>query len=189
VLLMLEVMTGARVDELLALTWRSVSLHGGYVQIQTSACRFSGKGITIKDVKSGHSQRKIELSETAIAALGRHRAPQIEERLRHAGAWLDLVLVFPTGNGTPIAVSNFHNEYRRFISSEALPYIRPYDLHHSAATPLLLKGVHLKKVSVFLGHSSVAITLSIYSHVLPSMHRDAATAKDELFAPAAAKKA
>ena len=39
------------------------------------------------------------------------------------------------------------------------------------------------------GHSSVAITLSIYSHVLPNMHRDAATAMDELFAPVAATKA
>ena len=66
-----------------------------------------------------------------------------------------------------------------------LPYIRPHDLRHTAATLLLLKGVHPKKVSEMLGHSSVAITLSIYSHVLPSMHRDAATAMDELFAPVA----
>jgi len=49
-----------------------------------------------------------------------------------------------------------------------------------------LKGVHPKKVSEMLGHSSVTITLSIYSHVLPSMHRDAATAMDELFASTAA---
>ena len=75
------------------------------------------------------------------------------------------------------------------ITSAALPCIRPHDLRHTAARLLLLKGVHPKKVGELLGHSSVAITLSIYSHVLPSMHRDAATAMDDLFAPVAAKKA
>ena len=91
--------------------------------------------------------------------------------------------------GEPIVVSNFHKEYRQIVSSAALPYIRPHNLRHTVATHLLLKGVHPKKMSEMLGHTSVAITLSVYSHVLPSMHHDATTTMDELFAPVAAKKA
>jgi integrase len=53
-------------------------------------------------------------------------------------------------------------------------------MRHTAATLLLLKGVHPKKVSEMLGHASVAITLTIYSHVLPSLGRDAAAAMDDL---------
>lgn len=181
-LLTLAVTTGARLGELLALTWRNVNLERGYIQIQTNARRVTGQGIVIKDTKTGPSRRKVELSETAVAALRRHRARQSEERLRHADIWHDLDLVFATNSGRAIAASNFWREYRRIISRASLPYIRPHDLRHTAATLLLLKGVHPKKVSEMLGHASVAITLSIYSHVLPSMHRDAATAMDELLA-------
>jgi site-specific recombinase XerD len=53
-------------------------------------------------------------------------------------------------------------------------------MRHTAATLLLLAGVHVKVVSEMLGHSSVAITLSIYSHVLPMIQRDAAAAMDRL---------
>lgn len=180
-LLTLAVTTGARLGELLALTWRNVNLERGYIQIQTSARRFTGQGVTIKDVKTGPSRRRIELSATAVAALRRQRARQAEERLHAGASWQDRDLVCPTSHGTALAVSNFHREYRRIVASAGLPYIRPHDLRHTAATLMLLKGVHPKKVSEMLGHSSVAITLSLYSHVLPSMHRDAATAMDELF--------
>jgi hypothetical protein len=44
----------------------------------------------------------------------------------------------------------------------------------------LLQGIHPKVVSERLGHASVAITLNLYSHVLPSMQKDAAAALDRL---------
>lgn len=62
------------------------------------------------------------------------------------------------------------------VSSEraGLPSIRFHDLRHTAATLMLLQGINPKVVSERLGHASVAITLDRYSHVLPSMQRDAA---------------
>jgi integrase len=104
-------------------------------------------------------------------------------------AWRELDLLFPTGNGTPMTVSNFHKEYRASSRQQRCPISAPHDLRHIAATLLLLKGLHPKMVSEMLGHSSVAIALSIYSHVPPSMHRDAATAMDELFAQVTDKRA
>ena len=71
--------------------------------------------------------------------------------------------------------------YRRLIQQAGLPPIRFHDLRHTAATLLLLKGVHPKKVSEMLGRASVAITLTIYSHVLPSLGRDTAAAMDDIF--------
>jgi integrase len=61
-----------------------------------------------------------------------------------------------------------------------VPYIRPYDMRHTAATLLLLEGIHPKVVIEMLGHSSVTITLTIYSHVLPMIQRDAALAMDRI---------
>jgi integrase len=59
--------------------------------------------------------------------------------------------------------------------------MRFHDLRHTAATLMLLKGVHPKVVSEMLGHSTVSITLDLYSHVLPDTQREAAAAMDSVF--------
>ena len=46
---------------------------------------------------------------------------------------------------------------------------------------MLSRGVHPKVASEMLGHSTVAITLDLYSHVTPTIQRDAADAVDALF--------
>jgi integrase len=61
-----------------------------------------------------------------------------------------------------------------------LPDIRFHDLRHSAATLLLEKGIHPKIVSDMLGHSQVGITLNLYSHVTPTIQKQAANAMDEV---------
>ena len=61
------------------------------------------------------------------------------------------------------------------------PVIRFHDLRHTAATILLIKGVHVKLVSEMLGHSTITLTLDTYSHVIPAMHGDAAAAMDAVF--------
>ena len=60
--------------------------------------------------------------------------------------------------------------------------IRFHDLRHTAATLLLGRGVHPKIVSEMLGHSTIAITLDTYSHVTPTMQREAAAAMDAVLA-------
>ena len=60
-----------------------------------------------------------------------------------------------------------------------LPDIRFHDLRHTCATLLLTKGVHPKIVSEMLGHSSIAITLDTYSHVIPGLGEVAVAAMEE----------
>jgi len=59
--------------------------------------------------------------------------------------------------------------------------MRFHYLWHSAATILLVAGVHPKVVQELLGHSSIAMTLDVYSHVLPSMQQEAAKRMDDVF--------
>ena len=58
--------------------------------------------------------------------------------------------------------------------------VRFLDLRHTAATLLLSAGVHPKVVQERLGHSTVALTLDVYSHVLGSLQREAADKLDEV---------
>jgi integrase len=59
--------------------------------------------------------------------------------------------------------------------------VRFHDLRHSAATILLMAGIHPKVVQERMGHSTIAMTLDVYSHVLPSMEQEAAVKIDDLF--------
>jgi len=68
--------------------------------------------------------------------------------------------------------------------SPDLQRLRFHDLRHSHATQLLVEGVHPKVVQERLGHSSIAITLDLYSHVIGTLQEDAASRLDLAFAPA-----
>jgi integrase len=59
--------------------------------------------------------------------------------------------------------------------------MRFHDLRHSAATLLLAMGIHPKVVQELLGHSNIALTLNVYSHVLPSMRQEAMHKMSNLF--------
>jgi len=59
-----------------------------------------------------------------------------------------------------------------------LPLIRFHDLRHTNATLMLKKGIHPKIASERLGHSSIGITMDIYSHVLKGMQKEASQILD-----------
>ena len=72
--------------------------------------------------------------------------------------------------------------------STALPRVRFHDLRHSHATHMLASGIHPKIAQERLGHATVAITLDLYSHVLPGMQADAAVRVDEVLRQALDKR-
>jgi len=82
-------------------------------------------------------------------------------------------------DGAPLKPNSLTHEFARFIAGSKLPRIRFHDLRHSHATHLLASGVHPKIAQERLGHATVAITLDLYSHVLPGMQADAASRVDE----------
>jgi len=60
------------------------------------------------------------------------------------------------------------------VASAGLPPIRLHDLRHTHATLALSAGVHPKVVSERLGHSTVSLTLDLYSHTVPALEEEAA---------------
>ena len=76
--------------------------------------------------------------------------------------------------GEPVHPDAFSREFRRHVAEADLPAIRLHDLRHSYATLALKAGVHPKVVSERLGHATIGVTLDLYSHVTPSIARDAA---------------
>jgi integrase len=74
------------------------------------------------------------------------------------------------------------HEFARLIGRmKDLPQVRLHDLRHSHATQLLLAGVHPKVAQERLGHSTISVTLDLYSHVSAAMQEDAAAKLDAAF--------
>jgi integrase len=118
-----------------------------------------------------------------VAALRCHRATQLEQRMASA-VWMHEDLVFTNEIGGPIYVANLRRRsFWPLLDRAGVPRIRFHDLRHTAATLMLTRGIHPKIVSEMLGHSQIAITLDLYSHVTPTMQRDAARELDILLRP------
>ena len=172
--------TGMRQGELLALRWRDVDFDTRSIMVQGSLQRVAGK-LTILEPKTASSRRRIALTATAVDTLRRHRIGQSEQRLRAGPGWEDRDLVFTNSVGRPIEVTNLlRRSFRPILEEASLPRIRFHDLRHTAATLMLGRGVHPKVVAEMLGHSQISTTLDLYSHVTPTMQREATEALDEV---------
>ena len=181
-LYVIAITTGLRERELLGLRWREVDLETHRLHIVASLQNLPGEGLTIVEPKTPRSRRLVVIGELGVDALRRHRADQAEHRLRRGEAWEDNDLVFPNSFGRPINASNLLSRcFYPLLKRAGLLRVRFHDLRHTAATLLLDEGVHPKIVSEMLGHSTISITLDLYSHVTPSMQEQAAQALDSLF--------
>jgi integrase len=120
----------------------------------------------------------------AVDALRRHRIRQAQDRLQ-AQSWEDLDLVFANRVGRPYQKQNImRRSFWPLLDRAGLPRIRFHDLRHSCASLLLAGGEHPKVVQERLGHATIAVTMDIYSHVMPNMQKDAAERLDRLLASA-----
>jgi integrase len=174
---MLAVTCGLRRGEICALRWRNVELSGAAQLAVIGSTEQTKAGIREKGTKSGRA-RTVALTALTIEELRRHKRRQAEELLRLGVRQSDDTYVVAQADGQPLKPNSLTHEFVRFIAGAALPRVRFHDLRHSHATHLLASGVHPKIAQERLGHATIAVTLDLYSHVLPGMQEDAASRVD-----------
>jgi integrase len=182
-LYVLALTTTMREGELLSLKWKDVSsadVEHAHLIVRSSVRRQYGRALEQKGVyifsrpKTEHGRRKVALTPDACRALNEHRIRQNEERAVAGQIWQETDLVFCDTLGGPLhGISVYRYQFLPLVHRAGVPYIRFHDLRHTSATLMLLSGVPVKVVSEMLGHSSIAITLDVYAHVLPEMQRQA----------------
>jgi integrase len=177
--ILLAVATGLRRGEILALRWRDLDLEAATLSVRQSLEETKG-ALAFKEPKTDKARRAVALPKLAIEALRQRRADLARTRLMLGPGYHDNDLVCCRLDGRPLHPRSITDAFIDLIrTSSNLPCVRFHDLRHSHATMLLRKGVHPKVVSERLGHSTVGITLDIYSHVLPGMQEEAARKVDD----------
>ena len=166
--------TGLRRGELLGLKWEALDLEAGMALIKRELVQVKGKVKLQEYTKTKGSNRTIALPDMVTRELKKLRIRQKQERLQLGPAYQDKGYVFCWPDGRYIRPDYAYHQLKKQLEDHNLPSIRFHDLRHTFATMLLEAGEHPKVVSEMLGHSSITITLDIYSHVLPSMQAKAA---------------
>jgi len=178
-LYVLAIHTGLRQGELLGLKWDDVDLDEGSLQVRRTLS-ITKNGAVFTSPKTTGSRRSVKLTQRATEALRSHLKRQLEEIDRVGSLWTENGLIFASETGEPLDRRTITTlKFKPLLKRAELPEIRFDDLRHTCATLLLTRNVNPKIVSEMLGHSTIAITLDTYSHVLPNMRDAAAAAMEE----------
>ncbi|HXY44761.1 MAG TPA: tyrosine-type recombinase/integrase [Acidimicrobiales bacterium] len=160
----LAIMTGLRRGELAGLRWRDVDLDGGVLHVRGTRVTV-GYQVVESSPKTEKGKRAVGLDPATVAALRACRVRQTEEMFAYGKARSDDGLVFVHEDGSPYHPQRFTTLLAERAKAAGLPVIKLHALRHGHATAALEAGVPMKVVSERLGHSGIAITSDIYSHV------------------------
>jgi len=181
-----SLLTGARTEELRALTWDHVDLLGNpqatppippHVAVWRSV-RAGG------DTKTRKSRRTLSLPRRCVEALEWQREHQATEQANAGGRWTEHGLVFSSTVGTPMDHSDVRRAFRTAIGgADGVDPARwtPRELRHSFVSLLSDCGVPLEEISRLVGHRSTTVTELVYRQQIRPVLEGGAVAMDRIF--------
>lgn len=105
---------------------------------------------------------------------------QAERRAAAGVDWHTSDHVFTTRSGRPIEPRNLYRSFLRISESANLPKVRLHDTRHGGASLLFAAGVAPRTVMEILGHSQIAVTMNVYTHVSHDDRREVMGHMDRL---------
>jgi len=171
-LYVVAISTGMRQGELLGLQWSDIDLERGTATVRRALQRVDGKLQTV-ETKTDRSRREVPLTGLAVEALRQLKRRPIQSAAGY---------VFTSSTGAPLDGTNVTKRLQSRLAAAGLPRVTFHALRHTTASLLLAKGVHPRVVMELLGHSQISLTMNTYSHVIPSLERDAADMLNGLLA-------
>ena len=161
----LELVSGLRKGELVALRWDDVDIQNKTISVSKQYVRNPDGSLELTRPKTENSVRLVSIPQTAVDLL-------IQEHDKHP----DSPYLFPS----PITGELYHpdsvvNLHKKILKDAGLPHIRFHDLRrHTFATTALQNGVDVKTVSSMLGHYDAGFTLRTYTHTTRQKQDEAA---------------
>lgn len=170
---------GLRRGEVLALRWSDIDIPNSVLRVSASMMQKDGKSV-ITETKTRAGVRTLPLPEFLAEALAAHSDRQSIERGVAGKEWKEHTLVFPSPDGSPLPGPAMYNQFKVILQRANLPDMRFHDLRHACASLLAANGVHPRVAMEILGHSNIAMTQNIYTHILDVSKREVATMLDRI---------
>ena len=150
--------TGCRINEALALSWSDIDLDNAVVHI-TKTLNYKQE---TNSPKSKSSLRDIDIDQATVSMLKQYKRRQVQE------AW-------QLGRSETVVFSDFIHEYpnnrtlqtrlRTHFKRAKVTNIGFHGFRHTHASLLLNSGIPYKELQHRLGHSTLSMTMDIYSHL------------------------
>ena len=158
--------TGMRNGEMRGLKYTDIDKKKNVIHVQRTLKYIEGKGYIEDTPKTRTSTRDIPLTAAILQLLDNQRnywGFKVERMDRY---------LFCNENGEPLSRERVQSEIDRIIkriraAGNEFPRITPHIFRHTFATRAIEAGMQPQVLKTILGHSSLAMTMDLYSHVLP----------------------
>ena len=167
-LFLLELATGLRRGEVLALQWDDLDFKTGALRIQRQVYRASGE-LVVSAPKTKAALRTIILPPTLLGVLEEYHQ-QVESR------WM---FPSPAKEDSPLDPTTVRKRLQTILEHAGCKRVRFHDLRHLFVTTALENGMDVKTLSTIIGHVSAKTTLNVYTHVTDAMQQTAAAKIDQ----------
>lgn len=158
---------GLRRSEVLGLKWSAINFDEDIINIRHKVVVEDKVVVGYDEMKTNSSYRALPLLPNIKEEL--LKAKQRQEKMKkvfgkgYSGDYLEYVCVDAIGRlYNPDYVTS---HFGVLLNQLGMRKIRFHDLRHSCASLLLARGVQMKEIQVWLGHSDMSTTANIYSHV------------------------
>ena len=164
--------TGLRQGEALALKWSDIDFENKKITVDKTAVRIKEKQ-TLQTPKTKNSKRVISIDPVTLSILRSWKKDQIKIYFKNGKHFEgNDNFIFTNQRADWVHIHNFIRYFKRFIADHKLKQITPHGLRHTHASLLFSAGVEPKNISDRLGHSTVQITLDLYTHITEEQRSD-----------------
>ena len=179
----LAVFSGLRRGEIAGLRWVDVDLARRELVVRQQRVRVGGRTLEGAVKTNAGQDRKVSLGSEPIAALLSWKLQQDAEAAAWGAAYRSSGYVFTYEDGRPLRPAHISRTFDTIVERAGLPRISFHGLRHEHASLMLSAGVDIAVVSKRLGHSTIAVTSDLYSHLLADANRAAADAAESQLPP------
>lgn len=158
---------GLRLGELRGLEWGDVLLASKMITVRRGWDDSEGE----IDPKSKAGRRGVPVVEALEEVLRAHWAT--------GGFSASHFPVFPSSSGARFAIGRTNERAKKAWAEAGLDPIGLHEARHTFASTAIAAGCNVKELSVYMGHSSITVTLDLYGHLFPGGEEDFRKRMDE----------